>query len=89
MDHFLPVVDTIFEETARERRHGLRFLKVNTEAEAALSAQFRIRSIPTLLFFHDGKVIDTLCGALPKGPFNEWLDENIASLTPCLDETPL
>ncbi|GLR10369.1 thioredoxin TrxC [Mixta theicola] len=65
----------IYEDVASERSGKVRFLKVNTEAEPALSARFRIRSIPTIMLFKQGELADMLNGAMPKVPFNEWLDE--------------
>lgn len=53
----------------------MRFVKVNTEAERELSARFRIRSIPTIMMFKNGEVIDMLNGAVPKAPFDSWLNE--------------
>lgn len=67
----------IYEAVARERGRQIRFLKVNTEAEPALSARFRIRSIPTIMLFKQGEVADVLSGAMPKAPFEAWLDENL------------
>ncbi len=56
----------IFEDVAEERSGKMRFVKVNTEAERELSARFRIRSIPTIMMFKNGEVIDMLNGAVPK-----------------------
>jgi thioredoxin 2 len=67
----------IFEDVAEERSGKVRFVKVNTEAEPALSARFRIRSIPTIMVFKKGEMIDMLNGAMPKAPFDSWLNENI------------
>ncbi|AXF75147.1 thioredoxin TrxC [Erwinia tracheiphila] len=67
----------VYSDVAQELGHQIRFLKVNTEAESELSARFRIRSIPTIMIFKQGKVVDILNGAMPKGPFTQWLDENI------------
>lgn len=67
----------VYKEVAAERGGKIRFLKVNTEAEPALSARFRIRSIPTIMIFKQGQMVDMLSGAMPKAPFNEWLDENL------------
>lgn len=69
--HFAPV----FEEVADDRGGKVRFIKIDTEAEPALSQRFRIRSIPTIMLFKEGKLVDQLGGALPKGPFEQWLDE--------------
>lgn len=67
----------IFKDVAKERRNSMRFVKVNTETEPALSTRFRIRSIPTLIIFKNGQIVDMLNGAVPKAPFITWLDENI------------
>ncbi|MFG1174550.1 thioredoxin TrxC [Erwiniaceae bacterium CAU 1747] len=71
--NFAPVYETV----AQERSGKVRFLKVNTEAEQQLSARFRIRSIPTIMVFRQGQMRDMLSGAMPKAPFDQWLDENI------------
>ena len=67
----------VFENVAQERSGKVRFIKVNTEAEPALSARFRIRSIPTLMIFKQGQMVDILNGALPKAQFESWLDESL------------
>ncbi|MGC0809125.1 thioredoxin TrxC [Pantoea agglomerans] len=67
----------VFKDVANERSGKARFIKVNTEAEPALSARFNIRSIPTIMLFKNGERVDMLNGAMPKAPFNEWLDESL------------
>lgn len=67
----------VFESVAQERGGKIRFVKVNTESEPALSARYRIRTIPTIMLFKQGKLVDMLNGALPKTPFEGWLDESL------------
>ncbi|PIJ49167.1 thioredoxin TrxC [Erwinia sp. OLTSP20] len=67
----------VYEALAAERCGEIRFLKVNTEAEPALSNRFRIRSIPTIMAFRQGEMVDMLNGAMPKAPFSAWLDETL------------
>ncbi|MCG8710734.1 thioredoxin TrxC [Brenneria sp. 4F2] len=67
----------IFESVAQERSQKIRFVKVNTESEPALSARYRIRTIPTIMLFKQGKLVDMLNGAMPKAPFEGWLDESL------------
>ncbi len=67
----------IYKDVAGERNGQIRFIKVNTEAEPELSARFRIRSIPTIMLFKQGQMVDLLSGAMPKAPFSEWLDESL------------
>ena len=52
-------------------------VKVNTEAERELSSRFGIRSIPTIMIFKNGQVVDMLNGAVPKAPFDSWLNESL------------
>jgi len=61
-----------FTEVATQQT-ATRFVKVDTEAQQQLGAQYHIRSIPTLMVFKKGKVVDTLNGALPAAQFKSWL----------------
>ena len=64
----------ILEELAKERSGRLKVVKVNTEDEPGLATKFGIRSIPSLLLFRDGKLIDQLSGTVPKVELNRWID---------------
>ncbi len=64
-----------FTEVANELQSRARFVKVDTQAQQQLGAQFSIRSIPTLMVFKNGKVLDTINGALPKPQFKQWLTQ--------------
>lgn len=68
--NFTPIFDAIATE-----QQGVRFVKVDTEAQQQLGALHNIRSIPTLMLFKQGKVIDIINGALPKIQFKEWLKQ--------------
>jgi thioredoxin 2 len=61
-----------FTEVAAQQT-AARFVKVDTEDQQKLGAQYNIRSIPTLMVFKHGKVVDTLNGALPAAQFKSWL----------------
>jgi thioredoxin-like negative regulator of GroEL len=68
----------------------MRFVKVNTEAERELSARFRIRSIPTIMMFKNGEVIDMLNGAVPKAPLIAGLTKPVTFRgTACAPFSPL
>ncbi|HSC81249.1 MAG TPA: thioredoxin TrxC [Chitinolyticbacter sp.] len=51
------------------------FVKIDTEAEQALAAQYKIRSIPTIAVFDGGNELERLAGALPSGQFKAWLTQ--------------
>jgi thioredoxin 2 len=74
-----PCVDfsPIYEDIAKEFTDKARFLKIDTEAQQQLAAQYQIRSIPTIMVFKNGQRVDMINGALPKSQFEQWLDHVI------------
>ena len=67
----------IFEDTAVDMVGQVRFLKVDTESQHNIAAKYQIRSIPTIMVFKSGKMVDSINGALPKGQFTQWLNQAI------------
>lgn len=67
----------IFEDTANDMAGKVRFVKLDTEAEQNIAAQYQIRSIPTVMVFKHGKRVDVINGALPKSQFQQWLNQAI------------
>lgn len=62
---------------AGAQRHAGRmlFLKLNTEEEQQLAAQFQIRSIPTLAVFYRGQELGRVSGALPPAQLDELVEQ--------------
>src|SRR5215471_3044380 len=56
----------ILDELAQEYSGRVKIGKVNIDEHQALAAQYGIRSIPTLLLFHQGQVADQLVGLRSK-----------------------
>ena len=56
-----PIVDEVAEERA-----DIKVGKVNVDEQPDLAAQFGVMSIPTLLVFKDGKLVNQTVGARPK-----------------------
>jgi thioredoxin 2 len=67
----------VFSLVAAELNTRYRFVKVNTEAEQSLSAQYAIRSIPTLAVFHNGREVTRLSGALDAATLRNWLAQSV------------
>lgn len=62
------------EELAQEYAGRVTIAKVNVDEHPGLAARFQVRSIPTLLIFKGGQVVDQVVGALPKGQIKKRLD---------------
>ena len=56
-----PIVDEVAEE-----RTDVKGCKVNVDEQPELASQFGVMSIPTLLVFRDGKLVNQAVGARPK-----------------------
>ncbi len=54
-----------FEAASKSLAPKVQFVKVNTEENPQISAQFGIRSIPTMIVFKNGVEVDRVSGALP------------------------
>ncbi len=65
------MVAPIVADLAKEyQEQGLRVGKLDVDQNPSTASKFGIRSIPSILFFKDGKHVDTVVGAVPK-PFLE------------------
>ena len=60
------MIAPILDQLAAESAGRYRIVKLNVDENPRTSAQFQIRSIPTMLIFKNGKVVDQIVGAVPK-----------------------
>ena len=63
----------VFEDTAMGFPLKALFAKVNTETEQFLGSRFKIRSIPTLVIFKDGKEIERVSGSMDAHSFENFV----------------
>src|SRR6266566_3157629 len=63
------MIAPLLEELAVEYDVKVKIAKVNVDAHQGLAAQFRVVSIPTLLFFKNGQVVDQIVGLRSKKEF--------------------
>jgi len=73
------MVAPIVEQLAQEYSGKLKVLKLDVDSNMQTSARFNIRSIPSLLFFKDGKLVDTVVGAVPKQFLERKVQEHLAA----------
>lgn len=72
------MVAPVVEELATEYgEKGLKVGKVDVDANPGTAARFGVRSIPTILFFKGGEVVDRVVGAMPKNAFAEKIDQHL------------
>jgi thioredoxin 1 len=67
------MVAPVLDEIATEYQGRIKIVKVNTD-ETQVAMQYGIRSIPTMLLFKDGQVVDQIIGAVPKSMITSKLD---------------
>ncbi len=64
----------VLEELASDFEGRATIGKVNVDEQVALAKRYGIRSIPALVFFHGGEVVDQSAGVRPKEALATWLD---------------
>jgi len=70
-------VSPVLDELAKEYAGKMVLGKLNVDLNPQVSARFMIRSIPTIMFFKDGKPVDTVIGALPKPMIETKIKKNL------------
>lgn len=68
------MIGPVIEEMAHEYEGKAVIGKVNVDLNSGVSAQFGVRSIPTVLFIKNGEVVDKSVGAVPKAVLEEKLN---------------
>jgi len=72
------VMAPIIDELAEEYKDRALIAKVDTEKNPNLSAHFKIKSIPTLVFIKNQRVIEVINGLVPKPNLQEMVEDLIA-----------
>ncbi|OMH36585.1 thioredoxin [Motiliproteus sp. MSK22-1] len=67
----------IYQKTASQSER-LLFAKVNTELAPQTSALCNIRSIPTLIIFHQGRELERITGALQEPQLKQWILQTLS-----------
>ena len=72
------MVGPVVQELAAEYEGKAVVGKLNVDNNAQVSMKYGIRSIPTILFFKNGEVVDRSVGAVPKAQLAQKLDGQLA-----------
>ena len=70
------MVAPVLEKLADELNGKVRVGKVNVDDESGLAGRYGIQSIPTLLLFKDGKVVDQYIGATTRDVLVKMLQKH-------------
>ena len=71
------MIAPVIEELAEDFDGKAKICKVNTDEEQDIAIQYGIRSIPTLLVFKDGELVDQMVGAASKDAFAEKINAQL------------
>jgi len=71
------MVAPVIEGLARDYKGKVAFGKLDVDRNPSLAIRYRITSIPTLLVFRDGQLVDQIVGAMPRGALESQLARHI------------
>ncbi|MFU8876592.1 MAG: thioredoxin TrxA [Wenzhouxiangellaceae bacterium] len=71
------MIEPLLHELADEYQDRIKIAKVNIDENQQITSQFKIRGIPTLMVFNDGKVQGMKVGAVTKGVLKEFIEQHI------------
>ena len=72
------MIAPILEQLAVEYDGKVKVTKLDVDTNQKTGMRFNVRSIPTLLFFKDGQLVDQVIGAVPKAALVEKFDKYAA-----------
>jgi thioredoxin 1 len=72
------MIAPVLDQLAAEYTGKVKVTKLDVDANIKTATRFNVRSIPTLLFFKDGKLVDQVVGALPKAQLDAKFKQHAA-----------
>ena len=71
------MVAPVIEQLAKDFEGRLQVAKVDVDANQQVATRYNIRSIPSILFFKDGRHVDTVVGAVPRAYLERKINEHL------------
>ena len=71
------MLSPLLDEVEAEMEDKIEVVKVNVDDADEIAMRFRIMSIPTLLFFKNGEMVDRSVGAMPKSALVDKINANL------------
>src|SRR5262245_44058459 len=72
------IIAPILDQLASEYDGKVKVTKLDVDANIRTATRFNVRSIPMLIFFKDGRVVDQIVGAVPKNTIQSKFDQHAA-----------
>jgi len=72
------MVAPIMDQLAGKYDGKVKIVKVDVDANQATAMRFNVRSIPSILFFKDGRHVDTIVGAYPSLAFEQKIEQHLS-----------
>ena len=69
------VLEKMLEQLAVEYDQQVGFFTINADKNPETFGRYGIRALPTLLFFHDCKIVDRIVGMIPMGPLKSRINK--------------
>jgi thioredoxin 1 len=73
------IIAPILDQLAAEYQGKVKVSKMDVDSNIKTASRFNVRSIPMLLFFKNGKVVDQIVGAAPKTMIQSKFDQHAAA----------
>lgn len=70
------MIAPVLEEISKERT-DVTITKLNVDDNQEIALEYGVQSIPTMLLFKNGEIVNKLIGALPKEKINQFLNKEI------------
>lgn len=70
-------IGPIVEELAQQFKDSIKVMKVNVDDSQKTALNYNVRSIPTIILFKDGKILDTLVGLVPKERLENFVKKGL------------
>ena len=71
------MVQPIVEQLAEQYAGKAKVAKLNVDENVRTTTRYNVRSIPAILFFKGGKVVDSVIGAVPKGTIESKIQQHL------------
>ena len=69
-------IGPVVEEIAAQFQDKIKIMKLNVDDSQKTAVKYSVRSIPTLILFKQGQVLDTLVGLVPKNKLEDFVKKS-------------